>query len=150
MSSGTERVPESPVEEALERLVRGERPDLEHARELAADREALARLSRREPLALFGLLGVLPPSEGVPPRPRMVPRRRRLWRRGALVAAAAGLAAAALTGVFGPVAPVSPKPMRIDQVVLRVDSRTAQVIMLVPSTADGPTVTLIVDEELDL
>ena len=150
MSSGAEKMPKSLAEEALDRLARGRRPDLEQARRLATDREALARLAQCDPLAVFGLLGVLPPSEGIPPRPRVAPRRRHLWRRGVLAAAAAGLAVAALTGVMGRVSAGTPSPMRIDQVVLRVDSRSAQVIMLVPPTAGGPTVTLIVDEELDL
>ena len=135
----------------LAEIAAGSRPDPAEARRLAEDPDARRRLAEIEPTAVFALLGSLPPSAGVPAYRSVAPVGARGWRRAALAAAAAAVVIAALWGVSGP-APPPPQlaAARVEPVVRRIDSATAQVITIVPSSAQGPTLTLIVDEELDL
>lgn len=148
----------------VKRLVAGERLGADEARELLLSPDGRSRVAESDASALFALLGSLPPTDGVPPMPRLagvaVARRGRLVKSA--VAAAAGLVACAAlvvavqvpatdaglerAGSFRPPAHRAP----VSEVVRRIDSPTAQVVTLVPPSADGPTVTLIIDEEIDL
>lgn len=153
----------------LDRLAAGGTPDPVLGSRLAQDPELRRQLAERDPSAVFSLLSALPLEAPLPARPVLparnarpgVSRGRRLL---AVAAAALGLAALlSLPGADLGVGPgaernlvqqdsgtVGPSSGRYYQVVTKVDSPTAEIIVLVPTEASGPTVTLIVDEEVDL
>jgi hypothetical protein len=149
----------------LAALAAGSRPtpgEGDHLLGCAACRGALAQL---DPSALLGLLAVAPVAAPAQPLLARTEARRAgagPVRRLLVASAAAGLAAAALLVATlapppaGPVvaergpAPVQESPPRWPSVVDSVQSPTARVVALVPPSADGPTVTLILDEEFDL
>ena len=141
-----------PTDGRLAEIAAGARPDPAEAQALLADPAARRRLAELDPTAIFATLGGLAPSGGVPAYRSPVPLARRGWRRAAFAAAAVLAVASALWALSGP----TPQPVprlaaaRVDPVVRRIDSATAQVITIVPSSAKGPTLTLIIDEELDL
>jgi hypothetical protein len=159
----------------VDRLLEGEALGAGEARELLHDASGRRRVAAEDPSALFGLLGSLPLDPPAPPAPRVaggVDRRRRgarLARALLAGAAAASIAAAgllvAVRGPLGPDAgevaivearraePGSPgfgSAEGVSRVVRRLDSHTARVITVVPASTEEPTVTLILDEEIDL
>ncbi len=156
----------------IDRLAEGGRPSQELAEHLAHSAAARRLLAERDASAVFSLLGVLPLEGALPERPVVEPKAKPRLPRTALAAAAAvliGALALALGGarlsdnpsafyLWGSegaaAALVNSRPIaaRDDcyQVVRHVDSPTARVIVLVPPTAEGPTVTMILDDEIDL
>ncbi|RMG45464.1 MAG: hypothetical protein D6718_07315 [Acidobacteria bacterium] len=149
-----------PDPEVLAGLAAGRPPAPGEARHLAACPACRRELSAKDPSALFALLAVLPDPVAAPPPPRLgsVPRRSARLLRLALAAAAAAAFAAGVWGVRPPdrrarlaalpeLAPIGRAPAPI---VRRVDSRRARVVTLLPAGGEGPTVTLILDKELDL
>ncbi|MDQ7008194.1 MAG: hypothetical protein Q9Q40_13285 [Acidobacteriota bacterium] len=141
-----------PTDRRLAEIASGARPDAAEALALLTDSAVRRRLVALDPTAVFAPLGGLPPAEGVPAYRSPLPAADRSWRRGGVAAAAALVVAGALWGLAGPTGqPVSRlAAARVEPVVRRIDSATAQVITIVPATAQGPTLTLIIDEELDL
>ena len=154
----------------VDRLLDGERLSGDEARDLLESFDDRRELAGRDPAALFALLGALSPDPPAPPPPRLSERRggraRRALRGLPAAAAAAVLAAAALTVTLRAPAP-SPGPAEVQlagtraaegfrsgedvsRVVRRLDSRTARVVTVVPDSPEDPTVTLILDEEIDL
>jgi hypothetical protein len=129
-------------------------------------------VAAEDPSALFGLLGPLPLDPPAPPAPRLAEPARsaggRLVRALVAGAAAATIAAACLlVAVRSPegvdagrgIVAEARRPViegrfgsteGVSRVVRRLDSRTARVITVVPESAEDPTVTLILDEEIDL
>jgi hypothetical protein len=164
-SAGDER-----ARRPVDRLLDGERLSGDEARRLLESPEARCELAGRDPAALFDVLGALPPDPPAPPPPRLAGRRgmrsRRALRGLAASAAAAVLAAGALTVALRTPSPApAPTEVRlaaargtegfrsgeaVTRVVRRLDSRTAQVVTVVPDSPEDPTVTLILDEEIDL
>jgi len=134
------------------------RDEAEHVARCARCR---ATLARHDPTALFGLLAVLPAAEAVPARASLPPRRGLARAHRARRAAIATLAAAAaLIAGFSllerpePESPWLPAPgleaRARPGVVRRVHSDSATVVTLLPTGGQGPTVTLIIDEGIDL
>lgn len=133
-----------------------ERREREH---LASCSACLAALDAIDPSASLGLLGWLPEAEPLPPRPRLPERApsRSGWRIAAGLAAAAAMGAVALGTLLGPPAAPELTASVADEragtwpgIVRHVESETATVVTLVPPGSEGPTVTLILDEGLDL
>lgn len=160
---------------AERRLLAGEPLSAEEAGALASSPEARRRVAEQDPSALFALLGPLKVDPPAPAQPRLASgrerRRGRIARLAGAAAAASLLAAAAmvvavrapetgagrveaLAGRASPVVGAAEARFRsgdaVTEVVRRLDSRTARVVTVVPQSAEDPTVTVILDEEIDL
>lgn len=153
---------------SLDCLAAGGTPDPVLCARLAQDSALRRQLAERDPSAVFSMLSVLPLEASLPARPVLPVRSRSgaLLRRRVFAALAAVLGLAALLSLAGTdldagpgavrnlahqyLGTAGPSSGRYYQVVTKVDSPTAEIIVLVPPEASGPTVTLIVDEEVDL
>lgn len=139
------------------------------ARLVAESPDVRRDLAAGDPTAIFGLLAGLPASIPAPPLPALPPRAARELggRRALLAGIAATLAGVALLAALAPPAARSPEALvaenretknviaardepALPALVERVGSATAEVVTLVPPSAGGPVVTLVLDEGIDL
>lgn len=138
------------------------------ARLVAESPDVRRDLAEGDSSAIFGLLAGLPASVPAPPLPALPPRAARELggRRALLAGIAATLAGVALLAALAPPAARPPEGLvaenrkatdviahdepALPALVERVGSATAEVVTLVPPSAGGPVVTLVLDEGIDL
>ncbi len=153
-------------DERLAAIAAGAIPTRDEAERILADPALRRRLAVDDPGAVFALLGGLPPEPPAPPMPLLaLPARRRAGMPRSLLAAAAVLVMVAglalvlrapvpdreptVAADTAPAFRVGP-PASWPAAVERVQSPPAEIVALIPPSAGGPVVTLIVDEEVDL
>ncbi len=133
----------------------------DEAAHLARCARCRGELARRDPTAVFLLLAALPLTEERPPRLELPARRPAAGlRRARRVALTALSAAAALLAGIALLEPPDPAEAWLPAggmsaggragIVRRVHSDSATVVTLLPPGGDGPTVTLIIDDGVEL